>query len=186
MRKFSEAGGEVFALLSWETSHGPDDSVLLKCLTHDEVDEYRQHAKQGMSDTEIFQIMFPKPPPAQKQASTKFSKIGDRLLAIMNWSDRRSENDVAAIRYLDTDEARTYTRLQGQGLDDTAIFQRMFPAKTPPDIHRARVVEVDLSQLTKRHLVHLIEAKLDAMMPSLQRSRREDLEKLLMSLYKSA
>jgi hypothetical protein len=185
MRKFMEVGDELFALLNWETRQSNDDSVILKCLTSDEVATYRNHGEQGLSDTEVFAIMFPKPPPVSRRPSTKFSRIGDKFLAIMNWSDRKSQNDVAAMRYLDSDETQIYTRLSGEGLGDTEIFAQMFPSKAAPSIAEARVVEVDLSQLTKRHLVHLIEAKLGAQMPSLERSLRDDLEKLLMKLYKA-
>ena len=65
MQKFSEAAGNLYAVMNWTARHKEDDAALLKILTSEEVHAYQRYKEEGLSDTAIFQRMFPSPPPEQ-------------------------------------------------------------------------------------------------------------------------
>jgi hypothetical protein len=187
MGKFSEVDGKLYAVLNWDARSRNEDVAVLRYLNEDEASAYREHKSQGLSDTTIFKIMFPPPPvdPADHppRHSRQFSEVEGALYAVMNWDTRHSKEDVAIIKYLSSDEVSQYRNLRHEGHGDTAIFERIFPRQKMPTRGQTRVIQIDLSALTKRQLLRLIEVELDLEVPSLERSSRDDLEKLLLKVH---
>jgi hypothetical protein len=190
MTKFSAVGDKLYAVLNWDSRSDSGDVAVLKYLSDEEAETYRAHRSAGLSDTSIFQIMFPPPPddPADHppKHSKQFSEVDGALYVVMNWDTRHSEEDVAIIKYMTLDEVALYRRLRHEGLEDREIFERLFPRHPHMRGGGTRVIQIDLSSLTKRQLLRLIEAELDLEMPSLERSSRDDLEKLLLKLHRGA
>ncbi|MFQ5569778.1 MAG: hypothetical protein ACE5G0_08880 [Rhodothermales bacterium] len=99
---------------------------------------------------------------------------------MMNWKARRETVDAVVLSALSSEEADTYLALKQAGVDEAAIFNRMYPSRGR---HWAREeVHVPIVLLNKTQLAYLIETRLCTSLPSLNRLRKQDLMTLFVTL----
>jgi len=100
------------------------------------------------------------------------------MFAILNWRIRDNEFDVIVLQPLTEHELKTYEALAEQGKSEYNIFYELFPPSDTPQ----KQVLIDFSLLTKEQLVSLINFNLNISLPSLKRMKKEDLQRLYLSL----
>lgn len=106
-----------------------------------------------------------------------FTQLNGKLHAVLNWRLRQRPDDVFIAEELNPTELQQYRNLQAKGLDEVQIFDALFPARTKP-VER---VSIELDQLTRSQIVHLLMLKLGPL-PSLRNMELDDLRKLLVQL----
>jgi hypothetical protein len=107
-----------------------------------------------------------------------FTRHQDQMYAILNWRIRASEFDVIVLQPLTEHELQAYEALAELGKSEYHIFYELFPPSGTPQ----KQVLIDFSLLTKDQLVSLINLYLNISLPSLRRMKKEDLQKLYLSL----
>lgn len=112
-----------------------------------------------------------------------FTEINGRIHAILNYALRQSNDDEIISEPLDTRELAIYRNLKGAGQNDPEIFKTLFPPSIPKINRRPpSKVEIEIEQLNKRQLIHLILQEVKTSIVSLSRMSVTDLRKLLLSL----
>lgn len=106
-----------------------------------------------------------------------FLQVRGRWYALMNWRVRLSGADAVVLRALSCEEEASFQSMKREGVEEAAIFDRLYPPQRAP----APVQEVWLpvALLTKAQLAYLIENRLRAPLPSLAKMRKDDLMLLL-------
>ncbi len=119
----------------------------------------------------ISSIMVPMKPQAC------FAQLNGKVHAVLNWRLRQKPEDVFIAEALTADELQHYQVLQAQGLSDVEIFEALFPTRSKP-VER---ISIELDQLTRSQLLHLLMLKLGPI-PSLRNMELDDLRKLLLQV----
>ena len=122
-----------------------------------------------------------------------FSEYAGKVYAILNCWKRKSEKDAMIALPLNTRELRLYHRLKDNGKSDSTVFNTLFPreiplssddqsvqpAKRTSDAEKQKV-EIDIRELNKKQLIHLILREMQTTLKSLPRMTKTDLQKILL------
>jgi hypothetical protein len=104
-----------------------------------------------------------------------FMNYDNHVYAIQNWYLRKSEFDVVILNPLDTQDMGKYSKLSKQGLSEKQIYKKLYPSVE----HKPKEkVLIDIDLLTKDQLIHLVNTKLNASLPTLMYMSTEDLKTL--------
>ncbi len=212
MYTFEELDGRWYCLEARRPGEDTNSDFMVRWLTEAEAAALREARAAGLGDVETFLRVFPdqrerlEKPRARAGIPSavvgRFAQVDGKVFAVMNATADGTAEDAAVWRPLSVEEARTYQKRRARGDADTTIFRDLFasalpsaaptlvaptPAApvTPPTPAAAaapRTVKIEVTSLTKEQLLRLVEAKLGTKLPSLERSTREDLERLLLSL----
>ena len=112
-----------------------------------------------------------------------FLEMDGEVYAIVNQKHRKSENDVMVRLALHEDERTIYDQLKKEGRDESAIFQVLFPEFKSPD-KIPRKIEIDVDDLTKSQVLHMISKYMQTKLRSLSRMTVKDLRELLLFISK--
>lgn len=110
-------------------------------------------------------------------AARCFLQIRGRWYAVMNRQARNAPADAVVLRPMTLHEVEAYQTMKRGGFLEAAIFAQLYPPQTALPVVREVVLPVTM--LTKTQLSYLIENKLGAALPSLQKMHKDDLVCLL-------
>lgn len=97
------------------------------------------------------------------------------VVAIANWRQRRSADDVCITVPLNPEQVSQYQELRAQGLNEEEIYDQIFQRQAP-------VAALKLESLTNAQLRHLVEQILQTRLLTLERVHRGDLIAMIRAL----
>ena len=97
------------------------------------------------------------------------------VVAIANWRQRRSVDDVCITVPLNAEQVSQYQELRAQGLNEEEIYDQIFQRQAP-------VTALKLESLTNAQLRHLVEQILQTRLLTLERVHRGDLIAMIRAL----